>query len=481
MSQAAQRPWSLQYRLTFWFAVTAVVLGGAVSATCAWLLSRSLERELTGLVLEEFDEMEALLGASDGSPEAFLSIADEIALHHPENAVSWVVWERATGAIWAQRLRSPLPEEARPAPMPPGRVLVLEDGNRWRAQAQGEGLVMGMLLGAESRLALARRFELFLFVFVGVAVVLATLAGALFGRRVARQLHRVADEARSVRSPGEDLGEVLGAPEEIREVSDALQEMLANIRLESEKARIVAAELAHELRSPIQNLLGETEVALLRERDPAYYRTVLASNQEELRELGRAVDNLVTLAGSDQERAPRELERFDLGREADLRLSRERQQADRCGVRIELATDGDLLVRGDREALLLALRNLVSNAIDWSPEGGVVRVSLSASRDLLELVVEDMGPGVPEDEREAIFEPFRRGRAADGHRVGYGLGLALVRRAVQTHGGSIAVTRGTRGGARFQIELPRGLDGPPSRTILEPAFGKHLQRPKRGV
>jgi signal transduction histidine kinase len=215
--------------------------------------------------------------------------------------------------------------------------------------------------------------------------------------------------------------------------------------------------LAHELGSPLQNLIGETEVALMSERDSEQYRAVLRSHLEELRDIGYAIGNLMTLCAIDatDKGAAAELERFDLGREAELRLRRERTHAERRGVQLAIEPHGDLEIEGDREALLLAVSNLVANAIDWSPPGGRVVCDISGVDGEVDVTVDDAGPGVPDDERQHIFEPFQRGRAAKGRRAGYGLGLAIAKRAVDAHGGGVSVERSPLGGARFRLSLPR--------------------------
>lgn len=459
MNPSRPPAWSFARRIALWFTAATTLLGCAIWIASAALLRVAAERELQALLSEEFDELQPRLEAEKAGPEWLERELDELIRMHPSNQLTWTVWSATTGERVLHRGRGPVPAQAMPAPMAPGRSAALGEERIWRAQRLAPDLVVALSITTWPQRRHARAAAWLLLGVVVVATALSSLGGAMFGRRVARELRLVAARVRAVRSPDEPVGDDRGAPEEIREVSDALRAMLEQIRDEAERVRIVTAGMAHELRSPIQTLLGETEVALLRERDASEYRALLQSNLDDLRDLARAVDNLVTLCGTNPGRRLRDLERFDLGREAGLRLERERVHAARRGVTVALRAEGDLSLVGDREALLLALGNLVSNAVDWSPPGGVVSVELSGASDPLELAVEDMGPGVPEDERDAIFEPFRRGRAAAGRRAGYGLGLALVRSAVQTHGGSVDVVSAAGGGARFRVRLPRGLDG----------------------
>jgi two-component system sensor histidine kinase MprB len=201
--------------------------------------------------------------------------------------------------------------------------------------------------------------------------------------------------------------------------------------------------------------VGETEVALLTRGRDVGYRRVLESNLEDLRDLADAIDNLVTICSRRRVEAGAAFEDFDLAEEARIRLERERAQAERHGIELALAAHGDLRMRGDREAILRGLRNLAANAIQWSPTGGRVDVALEGQPERILVTVDDAGPGVPEELRAQVFAPFFRGPAINGQRIGYGLGLAIVRSAVDVHGGSVWIGSSPRGGARFRVELPR--------------------------
>jgi len=142
--------------------------------------------------------------------------------------------------------------------------------------------------------------------------------------------------------------------------------------------------------------------------------------------------------------------------EAGFRLLREQAAAGKREVLLEVDSHGDVKIQGDKEGILRAMRNLVSNAIAWSPAREVVFVHMDGSQeDYIRISVDDAGPGVPESERTKIFEMLYRGPGASGKRVGYGLGLALAHQAISRQGGSIEVTDSPLGGARFAITLPR--------------------------
>ena len=319
----------------------------------------------------------------------------------------------------------------------------------------GDGRQVALAIDGSVQVALLRRYWLFGAGLVAVASVISYAVAAGLSRRTSHLLELVAQRAASEDPAGLDrtLEDGRPLPDEIRAVAGALGERLDSIRSEHERAQLMTAGLAHELRSPLQNLLGEAEVALMRPREPAEYQRVLESQLEELRDLGRSIDNLVLLCAKE---APVERgETFDLGDEAALRLDRESLRALRGGVRVELECEGDLTVRGDREALLLALRNLVGNAVAWSPPDGLVRVAISGSAEGVEVVVDDEGPGIDPELGESAFEPFRRGSRSAAGRVGFGLGLALARTAVVMHGGRIAAERSPAGGARVRFLVPR--------------------------
>lgn len=447
--------WFLHRRITFAFGLTACGLSVVLAVPFAWAARSAFQEEIDALAREEMEETKAYFSEDAPTSERFAALAAEMQEEHEENPLAWRIWVESTGAPWTEFGAPELLARAPTAPLGE-RFERLDSATRRVSASLGSDRIGVVVLDGSFQDKRFGRFVLSALGFALLATGVASLAGRLLGARVARLLGQVADCARTEEavdqwvSPSE-------APEEVRAVVRALQDTLRRIRAETENARLLTSGMAHELRSPLQNLMGETQVALLREREPEEYRHVLESQLEDLAELSRVVDNLVTLSALDEARRRRTVERFDLVAEARLRLAREFQLAKRHDVRLEFLAEGPLEVEGDRESLLLALRNVVTNAIEWSPVGGKVELRMGRQASGLEILVDDGGPGVPVADREQIFRPFHRGPAARGRRVGFGLGLALTHSAVSAQGGTIEVLDSPLGGARFRILLPPSM------------------------
>jgi signal transduction histidine kinase len=443
--------WFLHRRITLAFALTTFFLSSALALPFGTAVHETIQEEVTALAREELDETRAYFLDRRPSAAEFAPIAAEMEREHPTNPLAWRIWD-ASGAVWSEFGRRELLVHAPQRPARRG-VQVVAPVTRVASGELSGGMTAAVVLDAHAQQA---RFTHFLWAaagFVLLATALSTLAGHQLARRVALMLGQVAESARSSAAGGGVL-EPRAAPEEIRAVVQALDETLKRIREESERTRLLVSGLAHELRSPLQNLVGQTQVALLREREAGEYRRVLESHLEDFGELSRVVDNLVTLASVEEARRQHTVERFDLAEEGRLRLSNEVGVAARRGVELRLDLAGPLWIEGDRESLLLALRNVVTNAIEWSPSGKPIDVSMRADGSEVVILVDDAGPGVPPAERERIFRPFQSGKAASGRRAGFGLGLALTFSAVRAQGGRIEVESSPAGGARFRLRLP---------------------------
>ncbi|MBN1770116.1 MAG: hypothetical protein JXB32_02550 [Deltaproteobacteria bacterium] len=208
----------------------------------------------------------------------------------------------------------------------------------------------------------------------------------------------------------------------------------------------LAATVAHEVRNPLGAIKGYAQLV----EEGAGGDTAKRAGQTIRDECERLERTVTQVLGYARDAQPR-LEPVDLRALLDVELGRLAADAAAREVRLVRDYGGEAVeLRADRDQLARALANLVQNALAVSPPGGRVVVGLRPERRHVELFVADEGPGVAEEDRERVFVPFFSRRAG-----GTGLGLALVRRIAEAHGGSAAVADRAGGGAEFVLRLPR--------------------------
>jgi len=297
-------------------------------------------------------------------------------------------------------------------------------------------------------------FRRTLWLFVAVAAALAGLLGWAAVRRGLAPLQAIRQGAAGVTASRLDYRLAVDAvPDELAELAQTLNDMLA--RLEDSFARLkdFSSDLAHELRTPISNLMTETQVALTRARSPEEYREVLASNAEEYERLARMVGDMLFLAQADNGLVVPSREPVELANEVRELFDFFDALAEEKSLQLSLTGDGQ--ISGDRLMLRRALANLISNAIRHTPAGGSIRVGIAASDSGITLAIENSGEPIAPEHLPRIFDRFYRADPSR-HRSheGAGLGLAITRSIVQAHGGEISV-RSTADGVRFEVRLAR--------------------------
>ncbi|MCC7116327.1 MAG: heavy metal sensor histidine kinase [Burkholderiales bacterium] len=241
-------------------------------------------------------------------------------------------------------------------------------------------------------------------------------------------------------------------PVELAGLAQTFNDMLARLEESFGRLQDFSADLAHELRTPVSNLLTQTQVALSRARGVDEYRDVLASNAEEFERLSRTIGDMLFLAQADQGLVVMRRERFDLA--AEVRELFEFYDALAAEKALRLTVAGDATIDGDRLMLRRALANLVSNAIRHAPREGEVRVRLGSEGSATTIAVENTGDPIASEHLDRVFDRFWRADRARGHTgEGAGLGLAITRSIVRAHGGDIAA-RSLAGEVRFEIRMP---------------------------
>ena len=287
---------------------------------------------------------------------------------------------------------------------------------------------------------------------------LALLVVWIVGRAV-RPVRRFADVLRDRERDALDPLDGDGLPDEIRPVATALNDLLARLKESVERERSFIADAAHELRTPLTAL--DLQVQSLRaEAAGGGHDDAIARLEAGVARAARLVEQLLALAREERDgtRVREPVALADAARDA---IGEMLSLADKHRIDLGMGRSDAVQVAGDREALRVLIRNLLDNAIRYSPAGSQVDVSVERHDDAeprAVLVVTDGGPGIPPPERERVFDRFHRvpGTAAPGS----GIGLALVRSIAAHHHAQIRLDEGPGArGLRVRVDFP-ALDRP---------------------
>ena len=246
---------------------------------------------------------------------------------------------------------------------------------------------------------------------------------------------------------------VQAVPVELADLAHTLNQMLERLQDDFRRLSEFASDLAHELRTPISNMLTQTQVTLAAQRDNTAYRDILASNAEELQRLARMVADMLFLAKTERGVDLPHKERFMAADEAQALLGFYEAVADDKGI--SLTAQGNGSIEGDRLMFRRALSNLLSNALRHTPAGGNVRIIVIALPNGTEVSVENTGEDIDPEVLPRLFDRFYRADPARAHPTsdGAGLGLAITKAIVEAHGGRASV-KSAQGVTCFSLVFP---------------------------
>lgn len=321
------------------------------------------------------------------------------------------------------------------------------------AAADGRSpLVLAVAVDTAHHRQFLDNFKLALGLVFGLAAAVAALLGwavARVGLAPLRQTARLAGEITAERLDTRLSSDRV--PPELADLALSFNAMLDRLRDSIDRLSSFAADLAHEMRTPVSNLMMQTQVMLAQARTTEQYREVLASNLEEYERLARMIGDMLFLAKADNGLIVPRQEDIDLAREvAELFDFYEALAEDKA---VKLAVDGVARVSGDRLMLRRALSNLISNAIRYTPRESDVHVRLHEADRQACIRIDNPCAELAEDP-ERLFDRFYRADPARRETSeGTGLGLAIARSIVRAHGGEVSALR-SRTGLSFVVSLP---------------------------
>jgi len=454
------KPLSLASRLALQITLTGAALVALLIALSYWVLVRQLELRAQEEVTAKLSQIDHGLLEDTKAPmgRSWQHALSDTVLGHDNLSIT-VIGDTA---------KSPIFSIGRFANAPQQLDLVSRDGDYlgWttkdgvqmltgRKQIQVPGLAPMTLLLSQDRSADQRLVAAFLrsaLVTVPMLLILIGLAGWLIAQNGLRPLRKFRALATKVST--QDLSPRIRTdrlPQELQALAHSLNVMLHRLDDGVQQLSQFSDDVAHELKTPLNNLIGKAQVTLVRERSKEHYREVIESSVEELERMDRIVSDMLFLAQASHASPALKLEQLSLGSEARRVCEYFEVLAEEAGVATTVT--GDAMILGNRLMVQRAISNLLSNALRHSNTGSTVEIKiLEEDVDIVSLAVTNHGATIESDHLPHLFDRFYRVNGIQPR--GAGLGLAIVRSVMNLHKGHVAVAS-KDGRTTFELTFPR--------------------------
>jgi two-component system heavy metal sensor histidine kinase CusS len=297
------------------------------------------------------------------------------------------------------------------------------------------------------------RRQLSIVLFAGIF--LSAVIGIFIARKGLKPLDEITATIHHVSASQlhERLGQS-GWPLELSSLAVEFDEMLDRLEQSFNRLSQFSADLAHELRTPINNLIGETEVALTRNRSLEDYREVLQSGLEEYSRLSHVIESLLFIARAESPETQINRTQFDVREQIQSLIEFYEAMSEEQGL--EITCEGDSTVNADQTLFRQAANNLVSNAIQYTLKGGKILIQIKSGLDnAVDISVSDSGAGIEQKHLPRVFDRFYRGdNSRSKGKPGSGLGLAIVKSIMQLHHGTASIVSEPGKGTTVTLSFP---------------------------
>ncbi len=461
------RAWSLATRLTVWYACSAFVLVLVATASLYRTLVSNLGREEDLFLADTVQDTRELLGERPNMAE----LAKEVAENGRYIQVyTRVLTERGEIIVETRGMSDALPPSVFPQPIsvdqePGGVDITLRNGQSFRGFSarvstklpSSDTRIIQVALNQAKKEGLLQQFRRRLWYVLGIALAVCALVGYEIARRGLRPVGEISRAAQRVRSTTLDQRiPATNLPSELVTLAGIFNEMLARLQESFDRLSQFSANIAHELRTPVNNLRGMAEVTLGGARSLEDYREALESCLEECVRLSHLIDSLLFLARAEQTRMPIQRQPLNVSDELGTVRDFYEAAATDAGVSLTMAAESNLIVDLDRTLFQRAIGNLITNALAYTGRGGTVTLSASKQPGTICIEVEDTGCGIAAEQLPHVFDRFYRAHpsgSSTGTR-GTGLGLAIVKSIVTQHGGSTSIASEVGRGTRVTMTFP---------------------------
>lgn len=441
---------SLRWQLALMTAVMVAIAVGAMTTVTYWTMSESL----TASVDQDLDGKASSLITRTFDPLYQNNLRNEVdrfKTYNPDIRISvsppaWQLFVGDTIPVGGDFSRSGDGEETSVRTVGNERILT-------KRNAAGATVVLAQDM--EPTQDLIGALGAVLLVIAGLGILLAIAVGMVVATAGLRPLTRLQRAVNYV-TRTDDLKPIeVAGNDELAQLTESFNEMLGALQESRVRQARLVADAGHELKTPLTSMRTNIELLMMLYRTGQQDQISEQDRQDLERDVLAQMEEMSTLIGdlvdlAREESPDNEFEAVLLDDVLENSLERVRRR--RMDVDFQFHAD-PWIIEGDSHALSRATLNLMDNAGKWSPKGGTVRISLKAGRRKAVLLVDDSGPGIPEEEREKVFERFYR--AAESRAMpGSGLGLSISKQVFDRHGATIDVEESDDGGARFRVVFP---------------------------
>jgi two-component system heavy metal sensor histidine kinase CusS len=456
------RPRSIASQLIVLFTLAAAFLLASGLGVFYWLVVRHAFAEDNAILADKISALSADFNAS--GPGIF---AEELkARHAGEHAVYWIRLLDPQGRTYAETpgMNQLLPQEVFPSAAQASTVIHRSPKDyrtkdklfslvALNEESDGQNYTIQVAQDRSSDEQFERNFAVLFVILLSGSVLASTLIAITVTKRGLRPLGEMTQSLGRI-GPTHLKERVTPAewPRELQPLAIAFDGMVGRLDDSFTRLSQFSADLAHELRTPIANILGEAQVALTRDRTAREYRETIESAIGECERLSGIVDNLLFVARVDAAREPVTRKRFDARAAAEKIAAFYQTIADDRHVAIHCRGEGQIYA--DPALFERAVGNLVDNALRFTPENGSIEIVLAQHDTDFEVAVCDNGCGIAAEHLPRVFDRFYRVEPSRGS-DGAGLGLALVKSIVDLHGGSASIDSEINRGTTVTLIFPR--------------------------
>jgi heavy metal sensor kinase len=295
-----------------------------------------------------------------------------------------------------------------------------------------------------------------LFIAFFLALFFGSIGGWLLSRKSLRPIDKITETTKRITAT--NLSERLplqGSDDDLDRLATTINQMMERLEESFQKLSRFTADAAHELRTPLAALKGETEVLLSRKRSSVEYQEALTNNLERLDFLTKLVNELLILSQADEGKASIKIENLNFSEQLKELYEAFTIVAMQKKINFTLSTSEEVLINGDRIKLQQLFSNLIDNAIKYTPEGGTISLIVQPGKDQVTVILNDTGIGIPSDDLPHIFDRFYRVDTSRSRLSGgVGLGLSICQWIVKAHHGTIDVKSHLHQGTTFTLTLP---------------------------